>query len=374
MNDLKLLADLRSEVPLEQGSRLSDAVIAVVARDGEGEHRAARHGARLPRVPRGMLRPVLAATLAAAVAVGVFAAVELSGSSGQGIPRPVIAWSGRPAAPWPATTHPSYGRASTAAQLVDFMSRAAASAPGRAPKPDEWVVVKSEFAVSSGGGGGYLFGPPDERRISLQWFSGQACGQVASIPPVPATLGPGETVTGTLTVSPGGGRAGCPGITLGGWKSVSYDYLNSLPADPAALEQILAGSAGQVVANTKEQAIFQAIETLLDAGESEGVVVPPKLSVTMYRVLQQLPGVTFHNATDLAGRAGIGFSMVLEGYFAQEIVIDPETYTYMGYKDVVIKDHAMTGTDGTRYVKAGHVMGWGALLGSAIVDKPGQLP
>jgi hypothetical protein len=66
--------------------------------------------------------------------------------------------------------------------------------------------------------------------------------------------------------------------------------------------------------------------------------------------------------------------MVLEGYFRQEIVIDPNTYTYMGFKDVVIKDHAMVGTDGTRYVKVGHVMGWGALLGSAIVDKPGQLP
>src|SRR6185437_16234419 len=105
------------------------------------------------------------------------------------------------------------------------------------------------------------------------------------------------------------------------------------------------------------QAIFQAIETLLDAGESQGVVVPPKLSATMYRVLQQLPGVTFRSATDLAGRAGIGFSMVLEGYFTQEIVIDPDTYAYMGFEDVVIKDHAMVGTDGTRYVKAGHVMG-----------------
>jgi hypothetical protein len=34
----------------------------------------------------------------------------------------------------------------------------------------------------------------------------------------------------------------------------------------------------------------------------------------------------------------------------------------------------MVATDGTRHVKAGHVMGWAALLGSAIVDKPGQLP
>ncbi|TVZ01614.1 hypothetical protein EAS64_29465 [Trebonia kvetii] len=378
MNDLTHLAGLRSEVPLADGARLSDAVIAALPLEGDRAHHAVPHGATVRRARRRALRPLLAGTLAAAVGAGAFAAVELSGSSassqGPG-GSTTSAWSGRPTAAWPAAGHPSYGRAKTAAQLVDYTTRAAASAPGRAPKPNEWVVVKSEFADSSGGSGGYLFGPPDKREITLAWFSGEPCGPVASVPRVPATVAPSETVTGTLTVdSAGGGRAGCPGTTLGGWKSVSYDYLNSLPTDPSALEQILAGSAGPVVANTKEQAIFQAIETLLDAGESQGVVVPPKLTATMYRVLQQLPGVTFQSATDLAGREGIGFSMVLEGYFTQEIVIDPETYTYMGFKDVVIKDHALVGTDGTRDVKVGHVMGWGALLGSAIVDKPGQLP
>jgi hypothetical protein len=29
---------------------------------------------------------------------------------------------------------------------------------------------------------------------------------------------------------------------------------------------------------------------------------------------------------------------------------------------------------GTRYVKKGHLMGWVALLGQAIVERPGQLP
>lgn len=379
MNDLNLLASLRSEVPLENGSRISDAVIAALPLDGEPGRRPARRAARERRAPHGMLRPVLAGILAAAVGAGAFAAVELSGSpaSRPGAGEQTVAWSGHPAAAWPAAGHPSYGRARSAAQLVDYMTRAAASAPGRPPKPDEWVVVKSEFADSSGGSGGYLFGPPDKREIELSWFSGEPCGPAASLPPVPAKTAPGKTVTGTLTIGGDGqSRIGCDGTMLAGWKSVSYDYLSSLPTDPAALEEILAssGGAGPDFGGTREQVIFQAIETLLDAGESQGVVVPPKLSVTLYRVLQQLPGVTFHSATDLAGRAGIGFSMVLEGYFTQEIVIDPETYTYMGFKDVVIKDHAMTGTDGTRYVKAGHVMGWGALLGSAIVDKPGQLP
>ena len=215
---------------------------------------------------------------------------------------------------------------------------------------------------------------PYKREISLRWYSGTGCA-AASVPNVPATLAPDKTVTAALTIDANGfAGPGCSGTSLGGWKSVGYDYLSSLPSDPAALEQILAGSAGPVVASTREQAVFQAISTLLDAGESQGVVVPLRLSATLYRILEQLPGVTFDSATDLAGRQGIGFSMELEGYFNQEIVIDPETYTYMGFKDVVVKNHAMAGTDGTRYVMAGHVLGWGALLGSAIVAKPGQLP
>jgi hypothetical protein len=376
MNDLKLLADLRSEVPLEQGSRLSDAVIAAIP-FGDRNRRPARRRAPARRAPRRALRPLLAGTLAAAVGAGAFAAIELSGSpaSRPNSAQTTVAWSGRPTAAWPATGHPSYGRARSAAQLVDYMTRAAASAPGRPPKPNEWVLVKTEFADSSGGSGGYLFGAPDKREISLAWFSGETCGPAFSLPPVPATLAPGKTVTGTLTNGGGGqSRIGCDGTMLGGWKSVSYDYLSSLPTDPAALEAVLADAEGPSKIITRDQVVFEAIDSLLDAGELAGVVVPPKLTAALYRVLQQLPGVHFETATDLAGRTGIGFSMVLEGYFKMEIVIDPDTYTYMGFKDVAIKDHAMVATDGTRHVKAGHVMGWAALLGSAIVDKPGQLP
>ena len=46
----------------------------------------------------------------------------------------------------------------------------------------------------------------------------------------------------------------------------------------------------------------------------------------------------------------------------------------MGFKDVAIKDHWATATDGTRFIKKGQVLGWEALLGSAVVQRPGQLP
>jgi hypothetical protein len=66
--------------------------------------------------------------------------------------------------------------------------------------------------------------------------------------------------------------------------------------------------------------------------------------------------------------------MIIEGYVKQEIVIDPATYLYMGQESVVVKDHTMQATDGTDHFKKGQILGWNALLVSAIVTSPGQLP
>jgi hypothetical protein len=235
-------------------------------------------------------------------------------------------------------------------------------------------VVKTEFADSSGGGGGYLFGPPDERNVDLTWYLAGGC-EVASVPGVAASLPPARTVVGKLTIDPNDGAVGCsPDSTLGGWKSVSYSYLSSLPTDPAALEQVLLANDPPNGTMTRDDAIYDAVYTLFSAGSSQGVVIPPKLEAALYHVLQQLPGVHFETAADLAGRTGLGFWRVGDGYLKQELVIDPVTYAFMGYEDVAVADHALVGTDGTRYVKKGHVMGWGAVLGIAIVQKPGQLP
>jgi hypothetical protein len=381
VNELELLASLRAEVPAPDSAPVEHAVMtALREQDGHpvaGRRRTQDAGHRRPssrtvpgRPRHRWQRPALAGALGLAVGASAFAAVGLADR--QGTPHAqVVAWSGQPTAPWPARL--SYGRAGSATQLVDFATRVAA-APASPPKPGEWVAVKTELADSSSGGGGYLFGPPDERKVDLTWYRAGGC-EVASVPSVPASLPPARTVTGKLTTDPSGGAVGCaPGSTLSGWKSVSYSYLSSLPTDPAALEQILLANDPPNGTMTRDDAIYDAIYTLFSAGPSQGVVIPPKLEATLYRVLQQLPGTHFETAADLAGRTGLGFWRVSEGYLKQELVIDPLAYAFMGYEDVAVASHAMVGTDGTRYVKKGHVMGWGAVLGIAIVQKPGQLP
>jgi hypothetical protein len=343
-------------------------------------------GPRKPRstrpAPRWGMRPVIAGALAVAIGGGTAIGVTVarSGHPGQTTANPsrTTAWSGRPAAAWPQSD-PSYGRATTAAQLIDYATRASVAGPGRAPQPDEWVVTKFEVAVSSQqGASGIPFGPLDQRRVYLQWHSANGCNNTNSLA-FPASLPATKTVTGKLTVSENpdakyGGATNCL-ATLYGWKSVTYSYLNSLPTDPVKLEAVILryNQPGGLLP-TPADAVFAAITTLLEDGEPEGVVVPPKLEATFYRILQQLPGVHFENDTDLAGRHGLGFWNLTEGYIKYEIVIDPATYHYMGSKEVAVTDHAETATDGSRHIKAGQVLNWQALLGDAIVRHAGQLP
>lgn len=331
------------------------------------------------------MRPMIAGALAVAIAGGTAIGVTVAlpahsgGTSQSSATSQSIAWSGRPAAAWPQT-EPSYGRATTAAQLIDYATRASVAGPGRAPMPDDWVVTEFELASSSQvpNGGGLPYGPLDLRQVFLKWHRADGCYETNSVA-FPASLAATKIVTGKLTVSKTNGAqvAGAtscqPGIGL--WEDVSYAYLNSLPTDPAKLEAvILRHNHPGGLLHTPADVVFNAIAGLLEYGEPEGVVVPPKLEATFYRILQQLPGVHFENDTDLAGRHGLGFWKLTEGYIKYEIVIDPATYHYMGSKDVAVKDHLDTAAPGPRLIKAGQVLGWQALIGDAIVQHPGQLP
>jgi len=376
VNELELVARLRDEVPLSTSTHVEHAVLSAIREPAVDARLRPRSSAPLTTHARGRdglrrlaPRPVLAAALALALGAGAAAGVAVSRNHPPAYQQTqVIPWSGQAAAPWPAK--PSFGRARTEAELIDYVTRVADMAPVRPPSPHDWVVVKVEAARSSKGGGGFLFGPPDERQVSLQWSRVDGCAATSTIV-VPPNLPPAKTLTGSLTVSP----KMCDQGDLAGWKSISYQYLNSLPTDPAALENvILANNPPGGYIPTRTAAIFDAIDNLLADGEVWGAVIPPKLSAALYRILRELPGVRFESDTDLAGRQGLGFYVVTEGYLKQELVIDPLTYTYMGFKDVAIKDHWATATDGTRFIKKGQVLGWEALLGSAVVPRPGQLP
>ena len=380
MNELDFLMNLRDEVPLTKPSQaVEDQVLAAIGESASSAARSDRIGGRRSAWPTGAADRAaagprqrlpglrIAAAIAAAVAVGAAGLISLAVAREPAGPSP-IPWSGRPTALSGSPGQPSLGTARTEAQLVDYATRAAMIAPGHAPSPHEWVFVKDLHADSSAGSGGFLFGPPDKRIIGLHWIRVDWREYASLDVNVRSSLPASKVVHGQIRISPG------QGLNLAGWKSIKYSYLNSLRADPAGLESvILSEYRKEGGSGPRNVAIFDAISTLLE-GQSEGVVIPPKLAASMYRVLQQLPGAHFDSGTDLAGRTGIGLYVVIDGWFKEELVINPENYTFMGYKSVAIKAHKSVATDGTRYIKKGQVLGWTALLESAIVQHPGQMP
>jgi hypothetical protein len=389
MNELDALTKLRDEIPLAApAAGVEDAMLAALRSHHQagleallsgsaGRTPAARpaddrRGAGRSPLARGLpLRGWRLALLAAGMACTVAVAGGLAAAHRNprpATPPPPIAWSGRPTAASQAG-YPTLGRAHTEAQLVDYATRAATAVPARAPAPHDWVYVETEAADSTAGHGGFMFGPPNERFIGLQWIRADWKWYAGLSHTIPVTLPPGAEVRGDITMSPGGGGS------LGGWKSVSYSYLNSLPADPAKLAAVIlayntVGSPWHT--SQADVAIFTAIQTLL-TGQTEGIWIPPKLAATMYRLLQILPEVKFDAATDLAGRTGLGFYMII-GYYKQELVVNPVTYTFMGEKTVAVQAHQLVGTDGTFNIRKGQVLGWIALLNEGIVGHVGDLP
>jgi hypothetical protein len=362
MNELELLTRMRSEVPLERPGRRAETRLASVI--AAGATRASRPG-RGARTRRRLIACSAAAVTAAAA--GGVVAVGLNHGPAAGSPS--MPRSGRPAA---STSFglPSIGRARTGTQLVAFATRAATLAPDRAPRPDQWIYVKTETADSTSGSGGFMFGPANERKIGVQWIQvgwrryGGAAPGIAGRSPQHAAHVP-------VRISPGG-----PGFDLGGWKSVGYAYLNSLPTDPAGLRTVILGQNDPKAPWYQPDpnvAVFSTIATLL-TGQTEGVWLPPRLAATMYRLLQQTPGVHFDTAVDLAGRTGLGFYMVMDGWQKEELVINPTTYSYMGDEWVAVRAHTSVATDGTRYIREGQVLGWEALLAEALVQHAGQIP
>jgi hypothetical protein len=349
MNDLESVRRFRDEVPVSQPwTAPHEAVMAAIRAERGPALEAADHAGPARRArPAGRARGrLIVAGLAAAAVAG---AVIMVIGSGQHAPP-----SSRHSASH--ATHLRLGPARTEAQLVTYATRLAASAPGSAPRPDQWIYAKTETADSSDGGGGYLFGPPNRRVVGREWF--RADGKLDAV-----------YLHGRLRF----GRADLG--SMGGWKSVSYAYLNSLPSSPRQLEGvILADNIPRMpwYDSSKNHAIFAAIANLF-LGEQEGVLIPPKLNADLYRLLSGLPGVHFDRTTDLAGRHGMGFFMKF-GWYKQEVVINPATYVYMGDEFVAVRAHASVALDGTRQIKKGQVLGWGALLRIAVVQRAGQLP
>jgi hypothetical protein len=351
MNEVDLVTRLRADLPdlaLDGARTRLDAELGVARPDALTGHRRQQDRASRPqeRASRPRRRLAFAAGSAAAVlAAGAVTGVALSSHGNSGHPSPAGQHHQGP----PVATQA--GPPATGAELVAYATRAAAAAPLFRPGPHEWIYTKVVQAASSAGNGGYLMGAPNERQTVATWTRVDG-RQTATI------------VRGKLVVSPVD-RNGPVALPVG-WRSVSYRYLDSLPASPAKLRAIISADLG----SDSSAGIFTAIQALMT-----NVVLPPRLRAELYSLLISLPGVQFDaNAKDLVGRSGVGLRIMQNSYVRDEMVIDPTTYAYLGQEYVAVHAHDATGLDGSQHLRKGQVLGWSALLQSGIVRQAGQVP
>ncbi|MFC4115331.1 CU044_5270 family protein [Nonomuraea zeae] len=145
----------------------------------------------------------------------------------------------------------------------------------------------------------------------------------------------------------------------------TQEEIERLPADPDALLAHFRGlgkdltplsvcqphCAPEIADSVK---VFGAIGWYLKYGP----MIPPDTAAGMYRALAKIPKVTIEeNATDGDGRTGIGVVLDTGTTGKAYYILDAQDYRYMGTKVV--------NEDGT---------GAMSVLGSGIVDRPGDVP
>jgi hypothetical protein len=346
MNDDRLIARLAPVSEADAATLVSEQAAWELADQITRTDPGPRRGLGLrPLRRRRTLVPVLTAVAAGAAAAAVAIAVTAQPGT-----RP-----GGSTGPEPGGTA---GRASGAAPVaVTSPMQLAANATTLAlrsasPGPSQWVYLKVVTTISHSAPGGIMAQVPGTHRTSETWT--QADGQEI------ASVQDGKVVVTSIMGAPVG------------WPQISYDYLRSLPTDPASLMRVIEHNLqtrpSPFSPSDASSMVFDSVAALIENNPE----LPPRLSAALYGVLARLPSVRLGHATDLAGQQVLSLYQTEEGYLRREIFINPVSYAYAGQVVIAIRSHASSGLDGTVQVHAGELLDDEAIITSRIVDHPGQ--
>ncbi len=336
MNDLDSRLEASNPVPREDVRQA-----AITGQASELLQRILKEPITADRRQATQLRWSPQAWIAVAAAIAV-AAVGITATVLGGPPRRNSAHS---ASPRPIVTGfqrgPSQGVAKTAVELVDYAVKAAAMAPVFMPGPRDWIYTAVLYKGK---------GIPPKGIVNENWLQ------------IGTTRAAARTNHSKLTFGAWGGPSG----RLTGWPGNSsslYRYLASLPARPGPLRKVILANN-----HSDPTAAFTAINVLM-----RDYPLPPRFQAELYAVLVSLPDVHFsRHAVDVAGRHGVGLYMFHDGYLS-EIIINPRTYVFMGGLAIPVRAHTayrrLLAHPGTRMIVEA-----GAILGSGIVSRAGQLP
>jgi hypothetical protein len=313
MNDLEILHDAWGAPGAPSATARAEARAALLAR----ARRPARRRRRL--VPR----LVAAAALALMIATGLAALEDLGGTG-----------------PGPAVPDAS-------AAVLERAAVTAEEKPFTPPRDDQWIYFKERFTASDG-----------EPTVSESWRAVDGSAMAW-------TRGSGKVHVERFR----GGKGRPLRVVIG--PLAGYDTLAALPTDPDALLRWAYRQAENITGAgvTEHGDVYSIFEGMLSDN-----VLPPELEAAIFRALKQVPGVTV-DTIEVGGRPALVVGQT-EDWLREELVLDAETYAYLGQSGTVVRDAIISpekAGNATGEIKKGHEA-VGERLVTAIVDKPGERP
>jgi hypothetical protein len=347
VDELKLLAELRHETP---------SITTAAARSARARLLAAAAGSpasrRRSRMPSGLARR--GRRVAAATALALVLTVGVTVTRDTDID----------------PEHPAQGRSSAllppvgVANAAELGQRAAAKVvagqPDLHPRPNQWTYLEVCWATPKHGMGSYGVCPGRE---TMRWWARIDAKRVAT------------EYRGRIYQHPNFQLS-----SVYPWPT--FAYLRRLPTDPQALLARLYATFspggeppyGKLRFSREEhhRRVFRLAMQLLWAN-----VVPPGVQAAIYQALPMIPGVRLQrDAVDAAGRHGVAFARINDGRVREEIILDPQTYQYLGWRRIAVRDFVDKGSTiaGKKnpHIATGTVLEWQARTAAAIVDRPGQ--
>jgi hypothetical protein len=152
----------------------------------------------------------------------------------------------------------------------------------------------------------------------------------------------------------------------------SYEAAAALPADPTALLQWAKSQTESIsgAGSTPDAEVYSIFRGILHGNG----VLPPDVEAAIFHAMRRIPGVTVRTI-DVLGRPTLALAMTDE-WLRQEILVDPETYAYVGQRSTVVEDAIISpekAGNATGEIEKGSAV-VAVRVAAGVVDEAGERP
>jgi hypothetical protein len=232
--------------------------------------------------------------------------------------------------------------------VLEQAAVAAGAKPFAAPRDDQWIYHEERFARDGG-----------QPTVQRTWDRADGGGSARFDE---------SGVLRVVTIEPPRETGRTRGVFLGGYRAAA-----ALPTDPDELLRWAYGQATHITNgpdSTDDGDVYGLFTHILRAD-----LPRPELEAAIFRAMKQIPGVTVQTV-DVGGRPVLALGLQTSSWLREELLLDPEAYTYRGERSTVTRDAVIDPLkvgNATGEVKQGSRLVVERLT-TAVVDRPGERP